>query len=217
MIDTVESVLALNQQDLLERWEVLFGRKPHTHASFMRLALAWKLQAIGKGGASPELPSVRNESRRASTILGPRMRLVREWRGITYHVLVTEHGVDHASKTYRSLSAIARQIMGRHVDGGLRAHGLDPNLLTLIHRGTKWFRRLAKEGCGPSMIAEEEKVSPALVQRMIYTAFLAPDIVKLIEAGEQPATLTSRTLMDALPLPPNWTEQRILFGIRASP
>ena len=91
------------------------------------------------------------------------------------------------------------------------------NLLTLIHRGTKWFRRLVTEGCGPSMIAEEEKVSPALVQRMIYTAFLAPDIVKLIEAGEQPATLTSRTLMDALPLPPNWAEQRILFGIQASP
>ena len=90
------------------------------------------------------------------------------------------------------------------------------NLLTLIHRGTKWFRRLVTEGCGPSMIAEEEKVSPALVQRMIYTAFLAPDIVKLIEAGEQPATLTSRTLMDALPLPPNWVEQRILFGIQAS-
>lgn len=93
----------------------------------------------------------------------------------------------------------------------------DPNLLTLIHRGTKWFRRLVTEGCGPSMIAEEEKVSPALVQRMIYTAFLAPDIVKLIEAGEQPATLTSRTLMDALPLPPDWAEQRILFGIQGSP
>lgn len=93
----------------------------------------------------------------------------------------------------------------------------DPNLLNLIYRGTTWFRRLVTEGCGPSMIAEEEKVSPALVQRMIYTAFLAPDIVKLIEAGEQPATLTSRTLMDALPLPPNWAEQRILFGIRASP
>lgn len=93
----------------------------------------------------------------------------------------------------------------------------DPHLLTLIHRGTKWFRRLVKEGCGPSSIAEEEKVSPALVQRMIYTAFLAPDIVKLIEAGDQPATLTSRTLMDALPLPPDWAEQRILFGIQASP
>lgn len=93
---------------------------------------------------------------------------------------------------------------------------VDPNLLNLIHRGTTWFRRLVTEGCGPSMIAEEENVSPALVQRMIYTAFLAPDIVKLIEAGKQPAALTSRTLMDALPLPPDWTDQRILFGIQAS-
>lgn len=114
MIDTVESVLALNRQDLLERWEILFGRKPppHTHASFMRLALAWKLQAGGKGGASPDLPCVRHETRRVSAILSPGTRLVREWRGITYHVLVTEHGFDHAGKTYRSLSAIARQITG---------------------------------------------------------------------------------------------------------
>lgn len=114
MIDTVESVLALDRKDLLERWVVLFGRKPppHTHASFMRVALAWKLQAGGKGGASPELPSVRNQSRRAGAILTPGTRLVREWRGITYQVLVTEHGFDHAGKTYRSLSAIARQITG---------------------------------------------------------------------------------------------------------
>lgn len=114
MIDTVESVLVLDRKDLLERWEALFGRKPppHTHASFMRLALAWKIQAGGKGGASPELPRVRHETRLASGILSPGTRLVREWRGSTYHVLVTEHGFDYAGKIYRSLSAIARQITG---------------------------------------------------------------------------------------------------------
>jgi hypothetical protein len=114
MNDTVESVLALDRKDLLERWKALFGGEPppHTHASFMRLALAWKLQAGGKGGVLPELSGVRHGTRRGSAIVRPGTRLVREWRGVTYHVLVTERGFDHGGKTYRSLSAIARQITG---------------------------------------------------------------------------------------------------------
>ncbi len=114
MTDTVESVLALGRNGLLERWETVFGRKPppHTHASFMRLALAWQVQAGGKAGASPELPGVRQRTRRASAILRPGTRLVREWQGTTYHVLVSDRGFVHAGKTYRSLSAIARQITG---------------------------------------------------------------------------------------------------------
>lgn len=50
---------------------------------------------------------------------------------------------------------------------------------------------------------------------MIYAAFLDPDIVRLIERGDQPASLTSRTLLRALPLPPRFEDQRKLFGIAA--
>jgi hypothetical protein len=47
---------------------------------------------------------------------------------------------------------------------------------------------------------------------MIYVAFLAPDIVAAIDAGRQPATLTSDSLMKALPLPACWIEQRRVLG-----
>jgi site-specific DNA recombinase len=92
---------------------------------------------------------------------------------------------------------------------------VDQRLLNLIRRGTAWFRRLASEGSSPKEIANEEGHADSLVQRMIYVAFLDPGIVRLIEQGEQPASLTSRTLMDALPLPPRFADQRKLFGIQS--
>lgn len=90
---------------------------------------------------------------------------------------------------------------------------VDQRLLNLVHRGTAWFHKLVTEGIGPRSIAQAEGLSESLVQRMIYAAFLAPSIVKLIEKGAQPASLTSRTLLDALPLPPKFADQRKLFGI----
>jgi hypothetical protein len=55
-----------------------------------------------------------------------------------------------------------------------------------------------------------------LVQRTIYVAFLAPDIVTAIEAGRQPVTLTPDSLLKALPLPACWNEQRRLLGMETT-
>jgi hypothetical protein len=52
---------------------------------------------------------------------GPRVRpgarLVREWRGRTHTVVVTEDGFEFAGKTYSSLSKIAQAITGAHWSG----------------------------------------------------------------------------------------------------
>ncbi len=52
---------------------------------------------------------------------GPRLRpgaqLVRQWRGETYLVTVTESGFEHAGELYGSLSSIARRITGAHCSG----------------------------------------------------------------------------------------------------
>jgi len=42
--------------------------------------------------------------------LTPGTRLLREWQGQTHHVTVLAQGFEYGGKTYRSLSAIARQI-----------------------------------------------------------------------------------------------------------
>lgn len=53
------------------------------------------------------------------------------------------------------------------------------------------------------------------VTRVIYRAFLAPDIVQSILAGTQPPSLTLDELKRNLPLPIDWNEQRKLFGFKS--
>ena len=50
------------------------------------------------------------------------------------------------------------------------------------------------------------------VGRRIRLAFLAPDVVAAIVAGEQPKTLTIGALLRDQDIPPAWVEQRRLFG-----
>jgi hypothetical protein len=47
----------------------------------------------------------------------PGARLVRDWRGRTHTVVVTEDGFEYAGKTYSSLSKIAQAITGAHWSG----------------------------------------------------------------------------------------------------
>lgn len=90
---------------------------------------------------------------------------------------------------------------------------VDVRLVKLVRRGIDWYRQMVTERLWPSAIAKVEGVSPSLVQRTIYVAFLAPDIVTAIEAGRQPVTLTPDSLLKALPLPACWKEQRRLLGM----
>ena len=58
--------------------------------------------------------------------LKPGSRLVREWRGRTYEVLVLDGGFSWQNTHHRSLSAIARKITGTAWSGPL-FFGLKPN------------------------------------------------------------------------------------------
>jgi hypothetical protein len=46
-------------------------------------------------------------------------RLLREWQGQTYHVSVAADGFEYGGKTYRSLTAISREITGTAWSGPL--------------------------------------------------------------------------------------------------
>lgn len=39
-------------------------------------------------------------------------KLIREWRSVTHEVMVIEGGYEHQGRRYRSLSAVARAIIG---------------------------------------------------------------------------------------------------------
>jgi Protein of unknown function (DUF2924) len=58
--------------------------------------------------------------------LKPGTRLMREWQGRTYDVLVLDDGFSWQNMRYRSLSAIARKITGTAWSGPL-FFGLKPN------------------------------------------------------------------------------------------
>src|SRR5207253_2232691 len=58
--------------------------------------------------------------------LKPGTRLVREWQGRTYEVLVLDRGFSWQGTHYRSLSALARKITGTAWSGPL-FFGLKPN------------------------------------------------------------------------------------------
>jgi site-specific DNA recombinase len=61
-------------------------------------------------------------------------------------------------------------------------------------------------------IAEVEKVDPTHVTRTINKAFLAPEIMRAILNGTQPAHLNLNYLKQFRVLPNNWNEQKSLLG-----
>ncbi len=62
-------------------------------------------------------------------------------------------------------------------------------------------------------IAEREGVSDRYVRRLTRLAFLAPEIVEAIAAGDQPPELTAEALAERIDLPLFWTAQAKAVGI----
>jgi hypothetical protein len=77
--------------------------------------IAKALRKTGRVGATPSLS------------LKPGARLVREWRGRTHTITVTEDGFEYVGASYSSLTKIANKITGGHWSGprffGLTAAG----------------------------------------------------------------------------------------------
>jgi hypothetical protein len=51
------------------------------------------------------------------SMVKPGTRLLREWQGVTYEVIVLERGVQYSGDAWPSLSAVARQITGTRWSG----------------------------------------------------------------------------------------------------
>jgi len=78
----------------------------------------------------------------------------------------------------------------------------DARLIRMLGKAQDWFGRLTS-GQAKSIgeIAAAEGISNTHVTRILYRAFLAPDIVKAILEGRQPASLTLESLKKHQPLP----------------
>lgn len=100
-------------------------------------AIAWKLQESVRGGLPPavrrQLGRLAQQLRAHGELdiardvrLKPGTKLVREWRGKFYHVLVLDEGFEFQDRHYWSLTPIAREITGAAWSGP-RFFGLKVN------------------------------------------------------------------------------------------
>jgi hypothetical protein len=120
----------LSRQQLLHLWEQLYGRAAPTgmRRNLLVPFLSYRLQEKAYGGLKP---STRAELRRIARNLKaapsssapvrpkikPGTRIVRQWRGKTHEVSVTESGFEYCGTSFGSLSWIARKITGTRWSG----------------------------------------------------------------------------------------------------
>ena len=94
----------------------------------LELGVAWKIQESRHGGLGAsvrrQIAALAKTMETKSDLAKPRAvfpkpgaRLLRSWEGVTHEVLVVEDGFLWAGRTWRSLSAIAREITGTRWSG----------------------------------------------------------------------------------------------------
>ena len=129
----------LNLGELRQQWRALYkaDASPHLSHELLVRAVAYRMQEVALGGLRPkrqrQLRQIAQQLKQTGAAnipprpeLKPGTRLVREWQGRTYDVLVLDGGFSWQDTHYRSLSALARTITGTAWSGPL-FFGLKPS------------------------------------------------------------------------------------------
>jgi site-specific DNA recombinase len=92
---------------------------------------------------------------------------------------------------------------------------VDPALLKAVSRARKWFDELAS-GRVRSLaeLARREGITRRYVERLARLAFVAPAIAEAICHGQQPAELSTQTLLNRIDLPLEWSAQCDVLGLK---
>jgi len=130
--EAVSRLVKLDIGELRQQWRDLYKTQAPRHFSRELLvrAVAYRMQELVRGGLRPEpqrqLLRIAQQFKetgaatiRARPDLKPGTRLMREWQGRSYDVLVLDDGFSWQGTCYRSLSAIARKITGTAWSGPL--------------------------------------------------------------------------------------------------
>jgi hypothetical protein len=125
----IAALTDLTTQQLRTEWRRLYrNHPPRLSRDLLVRTIAYRLQELAYGGLSKatqrrlivltkELQTNGSIASDPDPHVRPGARLVREWRGRTHTVVVTEEGFEFAGKTYSSLSKIAQAITGAHWSG----------------------------------------------------------------------------------------------------
>jgi hypothetical protein len=126
--DELAALIELPDTALGAEWRRIYqSEAPRLSADLLRRGIAYRLQERAYGKLPPKVARVLASGGRAAPELTAGTRLVREWNGRTIDVIVTENGMVWEGRTYRSLSAITREVTGTAWSGprffGIGAHG----------------------------------------------------------------------------------------------
>jgi Protein of unknown function (DUF2924) len=135
----LDRIRSLGLEELRLEWKRLYhSDAPRISRDLLVLGLGYRLQEIEHGclgkATRRKLQTIAKALRTTGRVgatpslsLKPGARLVREWRGRTHTVTVTEDGFEYAGTSYPSLTKIANKITGGHWSGprffGLPAAG----------------------------------------------------------------------------------------------
>lgn len=125
--DELAALTGLPNSDLGSEWRRIYrSEPPRLSPDLLRRGIAYRLQERAYGKLSPQVARVLASGGRATPEVIAGTRLVREWNGRTIDVIATDSGMLWEGRTYRSLSAIAREVTGTAWSGprffGIGAH-----------------------------------------------------------------------------------------------
>lgn len=123
----MEALAAMPSAQLAAEWQRAWkADAPRLSPDLLRLGIAYRLQekALGSVGGSHVSALLQAVSRRKRQGLAPGTQLVRSWNGRSISVLVSDDGYIWEDRSYRSLTAIAREVTGTNWSGP-RFFGLD--------------------------------------------------------------------------------------------
>ena len=141
----------LTAQQLRDEWRRLYrGQPPRLSRDLLIRSIAYRVQELAHGGLSKAtqrmLATMSKELEANGRVtIAPDLRvrsgarLVREWRGRTHTVSVTDDGFEYAGKAYASLTKIAHEITGAHWSGP-RFFGLNRKQETGTSRSSGGYR-----------------------------------------------------------------------------
>ena len=92
---------------------VMINESPDLRFQVCREEVVFQQDAVLQG----LMPSGRRTSVTGAAVLKSGTRLMREWRGQRYDVLILDNGFEFKGRTYQSLTAIAKEITGTHWSG----------------------------------------------------------------------------------------------------
>ena len=115
------TLAGMTRPQLCDKWRDLYGSEPpNSSREFLRRRLAYRIQEIMYGGLDPALKAaltVGNAPVKPTTALRDGTKIVREWHGREYEVIVRGEKYEYAGKLYRSLSGIAKAITNTNWNG----------------------------------------------------------------------------------------------------